>query len=416
MQTERVIENQIEWNECNKLWSTLFVVFCLTSLVISTVLFMLNNVMSLYVNHIGGKAAFSGILMLCFSAAAVVSRLASGYFADKKGRFAVMLTGELIFFASVILCAFLPYLGALPVLRMVQGIGYAAVNTATAAAVADIIPKNRFGEGIGYYTLAMSLAQALGPAFGLYLISGGNYFQMFILAGVLILAVAALTFNSRRNDYFTSYQPQAKVKKAESIESTESVQYTGIWRYIEKKALGASITEFLICFAMASIVVFATLFAISRGFESATAMFFIISAVASIVTRLFIGKLFDKFGPVPTLTAGFICGIFSTVTMVFVSNPIIFIGIGAAYGFCIGITTTVLNTSALKNVDSNRRGAASATFWLSMDLGYGLGGAVWGIVIDRFSFQVTYWGVTAVMLIGLIFSLVYFTNKSRTSS
>lgn len=407
MQTEKVIKNQKKGNGDNKLWSTLFIVFCLTSLIVTTVLFMLNNVMSLYVNHIGGNTALSGVLMLCFSVAAVISRLGSGYVADKKGRFVVILTGELIFFGSVILCAFLPYLGALPVLRLVQGIGYAAVNTATAAAVADIIPKNRFGEGIGYYTLAMSLAMALGPTFGLYLISGGNYFLMFILGGLLIFAVACLTVIFRRDDYFTSYQPQI------NVENTAANQYTGIWRYIEKKALGASLTEFLICFAMASIVVFATLFAISKGFESATAVFFIVSAVASILTRLFIGKLFDKYGPVPTLTTGFICGVFSTVAMIFVSNQIVFISIGAAYGFCIGITTTVLNTSALKNVDGNRRGAASATFWLSMDLGYGLGGAVWGIVIERFNFQVTFLGVTVVMLIGMVYSLFFFTNENR---
>lgn len=404
MQTDKAIKNQKEENGSNKLWSTLFVVFCLISLVVTTVLFMLNNVMSLYVNHIGGNTAFSGVLMLCFSAAAIISRLGSGYLADKKGRFMVMLVGELIFFASVALCAFLPYLAALPGLRLVQGIGYAAVNTATAAAVADIIPKSRFGEGIGYYTLAMSLAMALGPTFGLYLISGGNYFLMFILGGLLILAVAGLTFMFRRHDYFASNQPQI------NVENTAVTRYTGIWRYIEKKALGASITEFLICFAMASIVVFAALFAISKGFESATVIFFIISAVASILTRLFIGKLFDKYGPVPTLTAGFICGIFSTVAMIFVSNQIVFICIGAAYGFCIGITTTVLNTSALKNVDGNRRGAASATFWLSMDLGYGLGGAAWGIVIERFNFQVTFLGVTAVMLIGMVYSLFFFLN------
>nr|WP_320026477.1 hypothetical protein [uncultured Acetobacterium sp.] len=62
----------------------------------------------------------------------------------KKGRFVVMLISELIFFASVTLCAFLPYLVALPVLRLVQGIGYAAVNTATAAAVADYHPQKPF--------------------------------------------------------------------------------------------------------------------------------------------------------------------------------------------------------------------------------------------------------------------------------
>ena len=405
MQTDKVMKNQKETDACNKLWSTIFIVFCIISLVVSTVLFMLNNVMSLYVDHIGGNASFSGILMLSFSAAAIISRLVSGYISDKKGRLAVMLIGELIFFVSVILCAFLPYLGALPVLRLVQGIGYAAVNTATAAAVADVIPKARFGEGIGYYTLAMSLAQALGPAFGLYLISDNNYFLMFIIGGVLILLTACLNFIFRRNDSFKLYQSQVKV------EDGKSNQYTGIWRYIEKKALGASLTEFLVCFSLASVVVFAALFAKSKGFENITSIFFIVSAVTSIVTRLFIGKLLDKYGAIPILIAGFICGIVASVMMVFVSSQIIFICIGAIYGFCIGITTTVLNTCALRNVDNNRRGAASAIFWLSMDLGYGVGGAVWGIVIDRFNFQVTYWGVTTVMLIGMIYSHAFFTNK-----
>lgn len=407
MKIDEFIKNQKESNECNKLWSTIFVVFCLISLIISTVLFMLNNVMSLYVDHIGGNAAFSGVLMLCFSAAAIISRLISGYISDKKGRLTVMLIGELIFFGSVILCAFLPYLGALPLLRLVQGIGYAAVNTATAAAVADVIPKARFGEGIGYYTLAMSLAQALGPAFGLYLISGNNYFLIFIIAGVLIFAAICLNFIFRHNNSFTCYKPQVKV------EDSKIYQYTGIWRYIEKKALGASLTEFLVCFALASVVVFAALFAKSKGFENITSIFFIVSAVASIVTRLFIGKLLDKYGAVPILIAGFICGILASIMMVFVFDQIIFIFIGVIYGFCIGITTTVLNTCALQNVDNNRRGAASAIFWLSMDLGYGVGGAIWGIVIERFNFQVTYLGVTAVMLIGMVYSLIFFTNKRR---
>ena len=405
MQTDKVIKDQKEVDGCNKLWSTIFLVFFMISLVVSTVLFMLNNVMSLYVDHIGGNAAFSGILMLCFSAAAVISRLVSGYIADKKGRLAVMLIGELIFFVSVIICAFLPYLFALPVLRLVQGIGYAAVNTATAAAVADVIPKSRFGEGIGYYTLAMSLAQALGPAFGLYLISGDNYFLMFIIAGVLIFAAACLNLIFRRNNSFTLYQPKEKVK------DEKNSQYKGVWRYIEKKALGASLTEFLVCFALSSVVVFAALFAKSKGFETITSVFFIISAMASIVTRFFIGKLLDQYGAVPILIVGFICGILASVMMVFVTNQIVFMCIGAIYGFCIGITTTVLNTCALQNVDNNRRGAASAIFWLSMDLGYGIGGAVWGIIIDQFNFKVTYCGVTAVMLIGMVHSLA-FSRKS----
>nr|WP_320026478.1 hypothetical protein [uncultured Acetobacterium sp.] len=87
MQTEKVIKNQKEENGSNKLWSTLFVIFCLISLVVTTVLFMLNNVMSLYVNQIGGNTSFSGVLMLCFSAAAIISRLGSGYLADKKRPF-----------------------------------------------------------------------------------------------------------------------------------------------------------------------------------------------------------------------------------------------------------------------------------------------------------------------------------------
>jgi hypothetical protein len=48
-----------------------------------------------------------------------------------------------------------------------------------------------------------------------------------------------------------------------------------------------------------------------------------------------------------------------------------------------------------------------------MDIGYGLGGAVWGIVIDLFNFQITYWGVSAVMLIGMAFNLAFFTKKKQ---
>ena len=113
----------------------------------------LNNGTPLYITRIGGTTSFAGALILDFSIAAAVARLFAGRIVDRTGRKRIMVAGALLLIAGTVLAIPLPGFYPQIVLRVLQGVGFAFVTTASATAAADVLPTERLGEGIGYYAL-----------------------------------------------------------------------------------------------------------------------------------------------------------------------------------------------------------------------------------------------------------------------
>ena len=55
-------------------------------------------------------------------------------------------------------------------LRVLHGVSWAFSTTAVGTAITDIIPSEIRGEGMGWYGIAMTLAMAIGPMLGIWLI------------------------------------------------------------------------------------------------------------------------------------------------------------------------------------------------------------------------------------------------------
>lgn len=74
--------------------------------------------------------------------------------------------------------------------RIVQGIGYALASTATMTIVQSIIPASRRAEGTGYFALGSTMATALGPALGLFLVESFTYNILFwVTLGTAVLGL-----------------------------------------------------------------------------------------------------------------------------------------------------------------------------------------------------------------------------------
>ena len=81
--------------------------------------------------------------------------------------------------------------GNLPLLminRLVQGIALGIASTATGTIIAQILPAERRGEGIGYYSLSAILATAIGPFIGILLTQlFADYRMIFAVDSVLAI-------------------------------------------------------------------------------------------------------------------------------------------------------------------------------------------------------------------------------------
>src|SRR5574344_1465251 len=79
----------------------------------------------------------------------------------------------------------LPFLSVVLLMRMVHGASLSFSNTSTATVASDIIPKERFAEGMGFFGTATALASAGAPALALALMDRFGFTALYVTAGCM---------------------------------------------------------------------------------------------------------------------------------------------------------------------------------------------------------------------------------------
>lgn len=398
-----------------KLWNRDFILIILISLTTSIAMQILNATMTLYADSLGGSATFSGTMATLFAIMAGATRLISGNLSDRYSRRIFMIIGSIIFALSVFAFGMIALLPALLIFRTIQGLGFASVNTASAAAAADIAPKERLGEGLGYYSLGMAIAMAFGPLIGLPLAQAGHFsllYSICAIALVLCLIFSIMSTYEKRQ----AAGEQAKGSQASSahpvttaVASQKISTELGIWKILEKKALPAAMIYMIFCFSTACLISFLPLYAKEAGITTIS-WFYLVEAASMFVTRMLTSKVFDRRGPIPIVVPSLLIGALAFILFDFVGSDWTFLIPAALFGAALGMSLPVFNALAVKQVDQHRRGAASATFMLFIDIGIGFGASIWGIVLDLSgkNYSVMFYGAAACQVLTLVLSLVAF--------
>lgn len=110
------------------------------------------------INDLGESQFKAGLIVTFMLISAILIRPFSPKILDitgkKKGLVLTVVLFTVTTFFYMWLDSFIPLL----VLRLIHGISFGIVSTATGAIVADIIPQTRRGAGMGYFAMAMNLA------------------------------------------------------------------------------------------------------------------------------------------------------------------------------------------------------------------------------------------------------------------
>ena len=387
------------------IWNRFFFAIIGISLLAGVSTQFFNATISLHVNSMGGNAAFTGVLMTVFTIAASVFRLVGGHLSDRLGRRPVILSGLFVFFAATLACGLVLQLGWLVLFRVLQGIGFAAAGTGMSVAVADVVRKEKIGEAIGYFGLGNSLTQAVGPGVALALMAGSGGFSSvaFVAAGGLALAML-ITF-------FTNYERIPEFARPQPEHHVETQRQLSFWGMFEKKAVPAAIVQFTVSVAFGSVLAFLTLYAAQRNIENA-GLFFTLMAICTVGARLVTGRLTDKYGTIFSVVPGLVLGIVSFACLALAAQlPVLFFVAGAFYGLANGLIGPALNATAIRRSPAHRRGAASATYMVPLELALALAAMMWGAVIDRSSFEVVFWCCCGILALALLLSFVFFGRK-----
>lgn len=377
-----------------------FILMCLSSLLFSASFNMMIPELPAYLSSMGG-AEYKGFIIALFTLTAGISRPFSGKLTDKVGRVPIMAVGSIVCFVCGILYPVLTTVSGFLFLRLVHGFSTGFKPTATAAYIADIIPRERWGEALGLHGICFSIGMAIGPALGSTITLYTSINVMFFTSSFFALLSILILFNMKE-----TLQNKQKFSFGLLKISKQDV--------FAKEALPAALITFLSYVAYGSILTLIPDWTEHLGFQN-KGVFFMLFTISSMMVRFFAGKISDQKGRVLVIKLGLVLLIIALVLLASIDAKIGLILGGLMYGISTGILSPALNAWTIDFSKPDERGKAMATMYIAMEAGIGLGALCAGWYfqdyLDRIP-MVIY--VSAfICLLGTIYML-RFKNKPQT--
>lgn len=375
-------------NTVPRLWTRSFIEITVINFVVFFSFQMIFPILPLYIKHLGGTDSIIGFIIGAFTFSTMLTRPLVGYLLDTISKKSILILG-LVFFSLIITSyRFAHSIGMILFLRILHGIGWGFTGTATATIASEMIPKKRFGEGMGYFSLANTLAMSIAPAAGIALGTLFDYQDVFMLGG--LIAACGICF---------SLFLQADHKHGKTTQSFSAHQP------YEKSAIKPALLLFFVTITYGGVISFLPLYAYSMGIRHIGA-FFIVYSLAILITRPQVGKIIDRYGFNITLIPGFICLLIGILMLSFVHTLGCLLLVGVIYGVGFGTLQTSLQTMAVRDVPFERLGAANATLYTGSDIGIGLGVMALGTIAEHFGYDTMYLFTTVPIIAGLLFYIL----------
>ena len=371
---------------------------------------MLNIGLPVYMAQLGAAGQVVGLATTLMTVTATLMRVFAGALLDRFGRWGLLIGGTVIMVCAIVSFAIFPIVGVILGLRMLHGIGWGMGSTATSTIAADIIPKRRFAEGMGYFALTTAISSAIAPAASIEIIQGaGAHYMIYVAAGVTVLALllsAVEAFASRRKaaqpaPLSQPQQPSLSPQSAQPAQSPQPQAYSKLETLFERRAVLPGILILLVNIGFGCITTFIALHANAQGVSGVSA-YFIVYAIVSLASRPPIGMLIDRFGyRIPAILST-LCTACTLVLIGVSSNMVMFAGAGALAGLGIGTAMSTFQAMAVASVEPWRRGVATATYMTAFDLGIAIGSLLGGILADLVGYTVMYFVVAAFPIVATV--------------
>ena len=328
-----------------------------------------------------------------FAFTALISRPFAGQAADIWGRKIVMIVGGVGLALSPLLYIFISSIAPLIVIRLMQGMSFGIISTATSALVADSVPPKRRGEAVGYFAMSNNLAMAAGPVLGIIIMNSLGFTNLFLISasiGLMAFVFSVIVREPERQPGLISFKRPP---------------------IIIRSALFPTSVLYFFALSYGAVNTFVPLYAVNRGLTN-PGLFFAVMAIGMLLLRSYAGQLSDRFGRGAVAVPGLIITAISLVLLSKASSLPMFLGIAALYATGMACTQTPLMALTIDRVKPELRGAAMGTFMSAMDAGIGSGAMLWGVVVGLWGYSQMYLLSSLMPLIG-VGLFFWISNRER---
>jgi MFS family permease len=331
-------------------------------------------------DDLGGGGVAVGVVVGAFAVSAALARPWAGRLGDLKGRRLLVTGGAALLGVSVCAYALTDAIVPLVLLRLVTGLGEAAVFVGAATAIQDLAPDDRRGEAASYFSVALYGGIAVGPVGGEWLADHHGYHTLWLASGACAL-VAALFGLGTPNDV------EAAVAKPE--------------RLLHPAALGPGLVLMLGMVPYAGFSAFLALYGEDIGLHE-VGVVFLGYAGGVLLIRMFGARLPDQLGwrvastiaLVAVTTAGLLVAVWASIVAVWLAT--------AAFSIGMSLLFPALFSAVVAQVPEDQRSQAVGTFSLFFDLANGLGAPFLGVVVALWSYRGAFAVSAAIAALGFV--------------
>lgn len=384
-----------------KLWTKDFVIVSTINFLLTVVFYLLVVIMGVYVvKEYNATTSQAGLVTGIFIIGALFGRLFIGRHIETIGRKRTLFIGVILFTLATILYYINYGVNFLLLVRFLHGITLGVASTATGTIVAQIIPKSRKGEGIGYYSMSATLATAIGPFLGLYLSQHSSYLVIFSLC--LVLGIISLI------TVFFVNVPDIEV----SVKGSE-IKGMKLSSFIEPRAIPIAFITLLLAFCYSSVLSFINFYASEIDLVQTASFFFLVYSIAVLVSRPFTGRMMDVKGANFIMYPAFVLFAAGLLLLSIANHSITLLLSGVLIGLGFGNMQSCTQAIAIKLTPSHRMGLATSTFFIFLDAGLGFGPYLLGFIIPFTSYSTLYALLGVIVLASTILYYLLHGNKER---
>jgi MFS family permease len=309
---------------------------------------------------LGSGTAGLGLAFGAFSLTTLVLRPLVGWVADRSGRRSLLIAGAGLFAVMIAAHLLVQSLWMLIVVRLLLGVAESLFFVAGFAVLADLAPPGRAGEALSWNSVALYLGLAVGPGIGQLLLQWRGFAAAW--SGGVVLAVLAMLLALR--------VPETRQPAPDGAAPTA---------LIHRAVIRPGLALFAGVAATSGFLALAGLRASEINFAAWSVVLLVYGTIV-VGCRIIFPRAADQLPALRLGAASLVACTTGLAVLAAVSSPAGMLAGAAVLAVGVAFLTPAIFAAIFGMVPAHQRGAAAGTTSVFIDLGFGGGPLLMGLV------------------------------------
>lgn len=383
-----------------RLYTTQFWLLCASHALFGASFTMIIPELPAYLTTLGGEE-YKGLIIALFTVMAGISRPFSGKLSDTVGRMPVMIFGTIVCVVCSAMYPLLPTVAGFLVLRFLHGFSTGFKPTASSAYLADIVPVDRRGEAMGVLGVSMNVGASASPPLGSWIAMEYSLDTMFYTSSALAFVSIFILLGMKET------LPQTQKFRLSLLKVNRH-------DILEPRAIPPALVTMFMYFCYGTLLTIVPDQSTFLGMSN-KGLFFAALTLASIMARVFAGKVSDRYGRVMVIKVSTLLVVGSLIVMGLAESPLMIIIGSAMVGFSTGMTAPTVFAWTIDRSSEDGRGRAMATTYIALEIGIGSGALMSAWIYDNNpdNFFMAFVATACVASLAWIYLQFIFKSKNK---